>query len=123
MKRSTRLRAPLLVGGEHDLGVGVRAELVAEPLELGPQLAEVVELAVVGDDERAAAARHRHVARRRRVDDRESAVREADRPVDEMALVVRAAVGDHRAHASQHFEGNRRARPVQDAGDAAHGTI
>ena len=46
-----RARAPALERGEHDLGVRARAERVARALELGAQLAEVVDLAV--EDERA----------------------------------------------------------------------
>ena len=42
-------QAPLDDGRQHDLGVGTAAEAMALGLELGSQVGEVVDLAVVGD--------------------------------------------------------------------------
>ena len=41
-----RLQAPLLDSSEHDLSIRVAPEVVAQGLELAPQLVEVVDLAV-----------------------------------------------------------------------------
>ncbi len=54
-----RLLTPFGICGSDHLGVGLRAEAVPGPLELGAQLAEVVDLAVVGDDEAVFAGGHR----------------------------------------------------------------
>ena len=70
--------APLLVGGEHDLGVGLRPEAVAVRLELSAQLDVVVDLAVVEELQRAVLARERLAASVGQVDDREPRVAERD---------------------------------------------
>ena len=50
--------SPLRQGLQHDLRVGVRAEAPAVPLQLPPQCAEVVDLAVVGEGETPVSALH-----------------------------------------------------------------
>ena len=67
--------APLGVGVQRDLGVAAGAELVPERFELGAQLAVVVDLAVVDDDD-AVIGRHRLCAAGE-VDDAEAAEPEA----------------------------------------------
>src|SRR5687767_5737870 len=46
-------RAPFLIGLEHHFRVGLRMEAVPARLELDAEIREVVDLAVIGDDERA----------------------------------------------------------------------
>ena len=58
----------------------------------------IVDLAVVGDVERAVFIGHRLVAGSD-VDDAEAAVAQADAPVDENPFIVRTAMSDHIAHA------------------------
>ena len=61
-KRGRGRPRPSAPGGEDDLGVAVGAEAVAERLQLGAQLAEVVDLAVE-DDARAPVGRRPSAAR------------------------------------------------------------
>ena len=92
--------APLLVAVDDDLGVGARAELVAQPFEFAPQLGEVVDLAVEHDPHRLLHVGHRLVAAGQ-VDDRQAAKAQAERARVVEALVVGPAVGDrlrHRGH-------------------------
>jgi hypothetical protein len=67
--------APLLVGVDDDLGVGLRGEGVAQLLELGAQLAVVVDLAVEDEPDRLVLVGDRLVAAGP-VDDGEPAVPE-----------------------------------------------
>src|SRR5262249_6881002 len=53
------LLAPLLIGAQQDLGVRIEREAVAEPDQLAPQLAEVVDLAVEGQREPCGVVAHR----------------------------------------------------------------
>jgi hypothetical protein len=101
----------------------VRAERLADGLQLGSQLAEVVDLAVVRDPEAAVGGSHRHRAGRRGVDDRQAAVYEPYRAVGVQALAVRAAVGDDLAHALQHVLVGRAAGALEHPGDAAHASV
>ena len=84
------------------LGVGVvGAEDVAEPLELGPDLRVVVDLAVEDDADGAVLVRHRLHRRLGEVDDREPPEAEPDAAVvgDPGRGAVGAAVRDRVAHA------------------------
>src|SRR5207249_3215339 len=69
---------PLLVGGEDHLGVGGAVEAAALRLELGAQLAVVVDLTVVDELQRAVLACKRLQAGIGEVDDREPAKAERD---------------------------------------------
>ena len=69
---------PLGVGVEEHLGVGAGVKGMAGGLELGAQLAVVVDLAVVDDPVAAVGRAHRLVAGRREVEDGEPAVAERD---------------------------------------------
>ena len=114
-------RTPLPVGGEDDLGVALAAEGVAPGRQLGLQLAVVVDLAVVGDGERAVGGAHRLRAAGAEVDDRQSAMAEAHRAVAVHAVAVRAAMGDEVAHRLHRPGRHRGARgEVHAPGDAAH---
>ena len=87
--RRDRGRAPLLVGVDDDFGVGRRVEAVAGGLELAAQLAEVVDLAVEDDPDRAVLVVDRLVAGRE-VDDAQPAHAERHALVHPHALIVRA---------------------------------
>ena len=70
------LSAPVLPGDEEHLGVGLRGERAAERLELDAQLPVVVDLAVEHEDVPAVGRRHRLVATRGEVDDRQAGLAE-----------------------------------------------
>jgi predicted component of type VI protein secretion system len=94
---------PLDVSVDDDFGVGFGFEAMAERFKLAAQLLEVVDLTVVGQPDRARSVRHRFVAGRREVDDREAAVSKrhavtAGRLGDVDALVVGPAMLDSREH-------------------------
>ena len=107
---------PLQVRVQHHLGVARGVEGVAERFELGPQLAEVVDLAVVGELHRAVVGADRLVTTGG-VDDREAAVAEAGQRVLEEPLAVGAAVGDPAGHGGQEGGVGRAPEP----GNATHG--
>jgi hypothetical protein len=111
---------PLREGAQHDLGVGARAEAVAGRLQLGAQLAEVVDLAVVGEDQAPVLGRHGLLAGGRQVDDREAPVAEADRPIAEVAFGVRPAVHQGVRHLTQDGQRDGVAVEVEDAGYSTH---
>jgi hypothetical protein len=105
----------------------VRAEARAPLLELAPDLGEVVDLAVVGDDELVAVARgaapvaaappgHGLVAALAQVEDRQPAVAERDLLVVPEPAVVWPAMDQRRGHPRDEV-----GVPASDARDAAHG--
>ena len=71
---------------------------MAACLKLGPQFPEVVDLAVVGNDETPIRGRHGLATRRCEVDYGEATMAEAKRPFDEMALAVGTSVSDGVGH-------------------------
>jgi hypothetical protein len=108
--------------GEDDLRVAARREAVALRLERLPELAEVVDLAVEHERQRAEA--HRLVPGQRRVLDREPA--HADRPPGAVGgpVIVRPAVGQRGGHpvdAVPHLAGRRLVG--EHAGDPAHQAV
>src|SRR5207244_9837314 len=100
-------------------GVGRAAEPMALRLELAPQLAVVVDLAVVDEPERAVVARERLEARVGEVDDREPAEAERDALRRVTAVAVRPAVVELRGHS---LDGLGLGRPPErhDPADPAH---
>ena len=103
------------VGVEDDLGVAPRPEPTTAGLQHGPQLAEVVDLAVEDDPVASRGVAHGLLARHE-IDDRQTRHPEADvgRGVD--SRVVRPAVLEEPEH-----RGHELARRRADmAGDAAH---
>ena len=89
--------SPRLVAVHDGLGVAVRDELVAQRLQLGAQLLEVVDLAVECDGDGAARVLH-GLARALEVDDAQAAKAHGDAVVHEKALVVGPAMGDAVGH-------------------------
>ena len=106
---------PLRVGVEHDFGVARGVELVAGGLELRPQLAEVVDLAVVRDVDEAVVGAHRLVAAGE-VDDAQAAEAEARVVGVEQAEVVGAPVHLGRRHRVE----QRAVSRTPEAADTAH---
>jgi hypothetical protein len=110
-----RIHAPGRVRLEHDLAVGMGAEGVPERFELGSELAEVVDLAVVDEVQPAVRGRHR-LAARRDVDDAESAHPEARGVGFAVAQAIWTAMDQAVRHRLQ-----QRSRPrTVEAGNAAH---
>ena len=113
------VRTLLEVHVQQHLGVRVPAETVALRLELGAQLAVVVDLTVEDQLHAALVVRHRLVPQRREVDDREARVAEpgAGRGVVEFPGVIRTAMRDRTDACRQHggFEA------TLESDDAAHG--
>ena len=85
------LLAPGLPGVDDHLGVAAGAEDVAQRLQLGHQLLEVVDLAVEDDADAAVLVEQRLLAGGD-VDDRQPAMAEADARLDVDAALVGAAV-------------------------------
>ena len=90
-----------LVEVEDHLRVGVGAEPVAPSHEVGPEVLEIVDLPVEDDPDRAVLVRHRLVAGGAEIDDAETPVREAHRPLAVDPGIVWAAMGLDRIHALQ----------------------
>ena len=101
---------------QHHLGVARRVERVTERLELRPQLAEVVDLAVVGELHAAVVGADRLVTTGR-VDDGEPPVAQGSEGVLEEALTVGPSMGDASGHGRQEGGVGRAPEP----GNATHG--
>ncbi|MCY1527116.1 hypothetical protein D9M68_621720 [compost metagenome] len=96
--------APFHIGAQHHLGVAAGLELVPAPLQLGTQLAEVVDLAAVGDggDLTQTAMHGRHwLTTAFEVDDRQPAMAQPDRPVDPQPAGIGPTQGHGVGHALQ----------------------
>ena len=114
-------RAVLLVKVDEHLGVAVRREPVAGPLEVPPELTVVVELAVLDDRDAAVLVRDRLVAGRE-VDDREAPGSEPDGPVEVCAVRVRPALDEGCAHRREPA-GVDGAAGGRDSADPAHASL
>ena len=114
--------APLLVGVDEDLGVGARAEAVAERLELRGQLGVVEDLAVLHRPQPAVLVGDRLVAARE-VDDREAGVDHPEAAVAVQPHAVRAAVGQLARHREQQLARGAPIGGSEQACDAAHGVV
>ena len=106
---------------DDDFGVAAGPEDVSALLEVVPQLAVVVDLAVEDDPDRAVFVGHRLMPALE-VDDAQPAHAERDAVSEIHALIVRAAVHDGRAHVADLVLGYRRAVPADDSSNAAHRT-
>src|SRR5690606_12102509 len=112
---------PLLPRVKHDLGVAMGPKPVTTGAQPVRDLAVIVDLAVVDDDDASGIVTHRLLALGE-IDDRKAAVREPDVAVDKDALLVGPAVLLHRVHALE--QGTRdlpAASEIDDTGDSAHG--
>jgi hypothetical protein len=115
--------APLLVAVDDHLAVGAGGEAVAPGLEVGPQLAKVVDLAVEHGVQRAVLVAHR-LAPARQIDDRQPPHPEQRLAVAIDPFVVGPAMGDGGVHRARHrLVGRRAARGRDDADDPAHGQL
>src|SRR5262249_23320563 len=109
---------------EHDLGIGTAAKPNATRLTLAAQFVEIIDCAVVRDDQLSIRRDHRLMAGCREVDDRESAVGEgnAGLGIAPEAMIVGTAIGDAVGHhdrvAFKPFA--RGGCKSQNAGNAAH---
>ena len=118
---------PVLIGAQQHLGVGVALEAIAALVEIGAQLAEVVDLAVERERDARGLVAHR-LARAVRVDDGEAPVAEhhamaaAGDAIAHHALAVGPAVRDRVEHRGHRRVLRRVARRRYPACDAAHGT-
>ena len=98
---------------EDDLGV--RASAPAADSDLGPQFLEVVDLAVVAEDESTVGRDHRLISRGAQVDDRKPPVEERDPFLLPGSESVGAAVCEDRAACR-----SQRLGPSERSGDSAH---
>ena len=112
-----RRLAPLRVGSQQHLGIGVGAETVPGRLKLVAQLEVVVDLAVVDDPVAAVGVGHRLLRRVGEVDDAEPTMAERNRAgnavEDAPPRPVRPAMRDH-------VDMARVGREAQRKPDAAH---
>ncbi len=115
-----RVRAELLVGVDHHLGVRPGLESMAELREKVAQALVVVDFAIEDDPERPVFVRDRLMASLD-VDDGEPPRGEPGPGVEEGSFIVRTAVGDRSRHRFENgpvgFLGGNR---IEDAADATH---
>ena len=76
-------------------------EMMSVRLELDAQLPKVVQLAVVAEEDVARLIRHRLVAGRGKIDYRQAAVDQPDRPVRPHPFAIRPPMSDRGAHRLQ----------------------
>ena len=112
-------RSPLLPAVHQDLGVTGRGEAMAERTEFRGELAMVVDLTVVGDDDGTVLVRHR-LGTAGKIDDAEPHVRESHVRTGQETVAVRAAVTDRSSHARERVDCDSAPVRSRDAGDAAH---
>ena len=118
VRRSSNRVAPRLPAVDQHLAVALRHEDMTGGRELAPQRAEVVDLAVEHDGNRAV-GRHQRLLAAGDVDHGQAAKAESDRAVDVEAIVVGPAMRERRGHRGQRVA--RTGVVAQVAGDAAHG--
>src|SRR6185312_2145948 len=115
-----RLDAPAAITPEQDLGVRARAEDAALLQELGAQLAEIVDLAIVRDHRTAIGRAHGLIRRAREIDHREPPMGESEAAVEELAGRIRPAMDKRLLHRAQMLHFNRAAVAPELAGYPAH---
>src|SRR2546425_4180162 len=91
------LIAPLLVSMDDDLRIGSGSEYVPTRFQLTPELQEIVDLAIEDYPHGFFLIRHGLVATRK-IDDREPAKPESERPCDIVPLVIRASMDKALCH-------------------------
>src|SRR5437763_15075886 len=97
----------------------MREEPMAASLELGAQLAIVVDLAVADQPQRAVGGTQRLMSAGD-VDDREAPHPNCGWAVDVRAVVVRTTMNRDAPHLTERLRGRRAAVEVEDAVNAAH---
>src|SRR5262245_21998809 len=109
---------------QKELGIRIALECVALCLQSGPQRAIVVDLAVESNDQPAVCSLHRLRAARRQIDNRETAMPEADAAIGGVPLTttVRTARSHVVAHANKFvpIHGSCSRAVGVDARNAAH---
>lgn len=114
--------APLQIGAQHHFGVRAGAEDLAQRLQLGAQLAEVVDLAAVGQRHPPASLGKHRLGAVLQVDDRQAPMAEQRVPRQPQAFGVRPARGQGTGHAFKDAALLAEvAAPVGPAGDSTHG--
>src|SRR5207302_11157247 len=98
-------------------------EVIPDRLQLGAQLSEIVDFAVVGQQKPAVLGCHRLPARRGQVDDCEPPVTKAERAVGVVPLTVRPAMRDRIGHTLQDRRLRWAAGEIEGSRDAAHGRL
>ena len=81
-----------------DLGVAAAAEHTAKGLEIAADFGEIIDLAIVGQPDRAVLAGYRLVRRHGEIDDGQSRLRQPGEPIGPHRLVVRPAMLDRAGH-------------------------
>ncbi len=114
------VRAPLLVAVQDHLRIALGGEGVAQREQLLAQRLVVVDLAVVGDDQRAVLVVDRLRAAAQ-VDDAQAAVPQGRMLVDIAALAVGAAMRDDVRHPLQDGTFHINRHVIDETGDTAHG--
>ena len=112
--------APLGQGVQDDFAVGLAAEPVAGGFKLSAQFAEVIDLAVVAENEAMVSADHRLMAVRAQVDDSQAPMAKPHVAFDPLPFAIRPAMVDGVGHPFQDDRGDRCAVKVNEAGNAAH---
>jgi hypothetical protein len=110
----------LLVGVDHDLGVGAGLEPMSQLRKEGTKALVVVDLAVEDDPDRAVFVGDGLMAALD-VDDRQPPRREADSAVEKRSFIVRPPVGDGPGHGVEHQSLRPFARcRIEYSADATH---
>ncbi len=102
--------APLQIGAQHHFGVRAGAEDLAQRLQLGAQLAEVVDLAAVGQRHPPASLGKHRLGAVLQVDDRQAPMAEQRVPRQPQAFGVRPARGQGTGHAFRMLRCSPRSR-------------
>ena len=116
-------RSPGVPAIDDDLGVAAAAKRITQRRQLAAEFCKVVYLAVVGNPDIAISARHRLMAGRREIDDRQSGMGKAGPAVGPHAFVIGPAMPQRLDHPPQpRFElsGPRRCSRSHKTGNSAH---
>ena len=114
------LDAPLLVGAQHDLAIGLAHKPMPFIFELRPERPKVVDLSIEDRLHRRIGAGHGHPASFTQIDDRESPVPEPDGALEPKTCIVRSTVHERVAHALQRDWVYRPSIELPRADDSTH---
>src|SRR5687767_3388808 len=103
-------------------GVAVGSEDMPEANQLGAKLLEVVDLSIEDDPDGGFRIGHRLMSEGE-IDDRQTSKAEPERALNQVALIVRAAMDDRRGHPADGLRVDRLVDvlEVKLTGNAAHG--